>query len=169
MPRSKRTKVRNMPPNQRKAVMANMSKKHRRWARMSRSQRREAGYLERYPIKSDEVDWKTAGGQRVARLYPDAETLRTASIDAKKTDSNVNIFEIPEGVDPDEVDYDVIIGPDWYAEGISGLTQSKNLCPICHRRLKDGYCMEHGDIKNPPGSGYAYQWNERKKRWEQSR
>ena len=152
MPRSRRTKVRNMPPNQRKAVMANMSAKHRRWARMSRSQRREAGYLERYPIKVEEAKWFTAGGRRVGRMFLEDEEIRVARGELKSD-------EYLDVIDPD--DGETIVGPAWYKDAAAGDLQAINVCPICHRGMKKGYCMEHGY----PGA-YGYSWNEKKKRWD---
>ena len=141
--------------------MAKMSQEHRRWLRKTRQQRRKTGYLERYPVKSDDVPWKTAGGQRVARLFLDADELRTGSVDANRLDPSIPIFEVPPGVDPEEIDGEVILGPEWYADGISGFAPSKTLCPICHRGLKDGVCLEHGNV----GEGPGYQWDERRKKW----
>jgi hypothetical protein len=72
--------------------------------------------------------------------------------DAKKRNGGLDIIDPSTG--------ETIIGPEWYIEGVMGEKPSKTLCPICHRALKNGYCMEHGDVR-----AQGYRWDDKKKKW----
>jgi len=123
------------------------------WQKLSVDQRQKKGYLRNYPIKSNEAQWSTIrGGNRVARAFLSEIQLNAASQDAKKRGVSLDVSDPDTG--------EILIGAKWYIDGVMGDTPSKTLCPICHRALKNGYCMEHGDVK-----AQGWKWNANRKKW----
>lgn len=123
------------------------------WLGMTVPKRRKQGYLENYPIKSSKVQWSTVrSGIRVGRMFLSDAQMAIAVKDAKKRNGGLDIIDPSTG--------ETIIGPEWYIEGVMGEKPSKTLCPICHRALKNGYCMEHGDVR-----AQGYRWDDKKKKW----
>ena len=127
------------------------------WEKLSTRQRQKKGYLQNYPVKSSKIQWKTArGGNRVARVFLSDRQLEIAAQDAKKRGVALDVADPSTG--------EILIGPKWYKKGVMGEAPSKTLCPICHRALKNGYCMEHGDIK-----AQGWRWDNKRKKWISSR
>ena len=123
------------------------------WMKLSARQRQKEGYLRNYPVKSSDIQWATVrGGNRVARIFLSDAQLDAAAQDAKKRGISLDVLDPIMG--------EVALGPEWYKEGISGEKPSKTLCPICHRALKNGYCMEHGDIR-----AQGWRWDNKRKKW----